>query len=421
MSLPTYFPGWMYLYFAGFGSIALVLVALVFWTWMKVNRLANGYLRTALKWNMVGYIFMFSASWFACGIGAGPGNLLSTDLSMHNPFLATMGPSPGCSPPSPGGPVCWLDSVHYSMGLIQEKDGPTHMNNRQFPGFRSPGAQARYMCAYDTVMEKWPVPYQTLTVYSQLGKTHIIECGLAGSAPLIFLSGFGASSTMWVPMIERLSQAHHLFALDTIGDQGKSILNRKLRAASEYVLWLEEVMRELKFEKISIVGFSQGGWIAMNFAIHAPEHVDQLILISPNAGFVPVSPRFLLRLVRMAVFPTKSNIHNWARWNSTAWDYDKPYFQLLFEQMRAGMKSKISGVLPITFTDEELSSLSMPVLMLVGEQEIVNDAKAAIQRGQALVPEFEAEVIPNARHMLPFDQPQLVCEHILEFLTTKRN
>jgi hypothetical protein len=91
MSLPTYFPGWMYLYFASFGSIALVLVALVFWTWMKVNRLADGYLRTALKWNMVGYIFVFSASWFACGIGAGPGNLLSLDASMHNPFLATMG------------------------------------------------------------------------------------------------------------------------------------------------------------------------------------------------------------------------------------------------------------------------------------------------------------------------------------------
>src|SRR6266511_3323438 len=115
------------------------------------------------------------------------------------------------------------------------------------------------------------VPYQTLTVSSELGKTHIIECGLADSLPLILLSGFGASSTMWVPMIEMLSQNHHLFALDTIGDQGKSILNRKLSAASEYVLWLEEVIRELKFEKIAIVGFSQGGWIALNFAVHAPE------------------------------------------------------------------------------------------------------------------------------------------------------
>jgi hypothetical protein len=80
----------MYLYFAIFGFSALVLFALVFWTWMKVNRLTDGFLRTALKWNAVGYVFLFIASRFACGIGAGPGNLLSLDASMHNPFLASM-------------------------------------------------------------------------------------------------------------------------------------------------------------------------------------------------------------------------------------------------------------------------------------------------------------------------------------------
>lgn len=91
MNVPAYFPAWMYLYFAAFGSIALILVALVFWTWMKVNQLAIGYLRTALKWNLFGYFWLFCAAWFACGIGAGPGNLLSLDESMHHPFLATMG------------------------------------------------------------------------------------------------------------------------------------------------------------------------------------------------------------------------------------------------------------------------------------------------------------------------------------------
>ena len=90
MSLPPHFPEWMYLYFAVFGSTVLILVTLVFWAWMKVNHAASGQLRAALKWNAVGYFFLFIASWFACGIGAGPGNLLSLDASMHNPFLASM-------------------------------------------------------------------------------------------------------------------------------------------------------------------------------------------------------------------------------------------------------------------------------------------------------------------------------------------
>ena len=86
MSLSPHFPEWMYLYFAVFGSTALILVTLVFWTWMKVNHAASGQLRAALKWNAVGYGFLFIASWFACGIGAGPGNLLSSGCLHAQPI-----------------------------------------------------------------------------------------------------------------------------------------------------------------------------------------------------------------------------------------------------------------------------------------------------------------------------------------------
>jgi hypothetical protein len=124
MNLPVHFPAWMYLYFATFGSIALILLALVFWTWIKVNRLAQGDLRTALKWNAVGYVFLFIAQWFACGIGAGPGNLLSLDASMHNPFLASMSAVSGMFA-SVSGWVCLLVGQHKLLeGLDKKKEVP---------------------------------------------------------------------------------------------------------------------------------------------------------------------------------------------------------------------------------------------------------------------------------------------------------
>lgn len=88
MRLPAEFPTWMFLYFAVFGSIALVLVALIYWTWMKTTKWTTGALRSGLAWNAVGTSLLFSATWFACGIGAGPGNLLSSDQAIHRPFLA---------------------------------------------------------------------------------------------------------------------------------------------------------------------------------------------------------------------------------------------------------------------------------------------------------------------------------------------
>jgi hypothetical protein len=95
VNVPPYFPTWMYLYFASLGTLALVLVAALFWTWMRSTRLSRGYLRAALQWNAVGYLFLFSAVWFACGIGAGPGFLLSTDPARHQPLLAAAAAAAG--------------------------------------------------------------------------------------------------------------------------------------------------------------------------------------------------------------------------------------------------------------------------------------------------------------------------------------
>ncbi|MCK4429782.1 MAG: hypothetical protein KAW19_00620 [Candidatus Aminicenantes bacterium] len=83
MNFPASHPLWMWLYFGVFGSAGVILFALIVWNWMKLLKLAEGYLRSASKWSMIGYMFLFFAAWFACGIGGSPGNLLSTNPDTH--------------------------------------------------------------------------------------------------------------------------------------------------------------------------------------------------------------------------------------------------------------------------------------------------------------------------------------------------
>ena len=78
------FPTWVWLYFGTFGTVGAVLFTLVVWYWMKVLNLAEGSLRSAAKWNMVGLMFLFIAAYFACGIGGPPGSLLSHDQLTHD-------------------------------------------------------------------------------------------------------------------------------------------------------------------------------------------------------------------------------------------------------------------------------------------------------------------------------------------------
>jgi hypothetical protein len=82
-------PLWMWLYFGIFGSAGTILFTLIVWHSMKVHALVKVYQRSAARWSMVGYMFLFIAAWFACGIGGPPGNMLSPDPAARNVFLAS--------------------------------------------------------------------------------------------------------------------------------------------------------------------------------------------------------------------------------------------------------------------------------------------------------------------------------------------
>ncbi|MBU0545838.1 hypothetical protein KKA13_01115 [Patescibacteria group bacterium] len=84
MNFPSSHPDWMWLFFAISAIIGTILFILVIWNWMKVYKLSDGPLRSATKWSAFGYMFLFFGQWFACGIGAPPGNMLSSDIATQS-------------------------------------------------------------------------------------------------------------------------------------------------------------------------------------------------------------------------------------------------------------------------------------------------------------------------------------------------
>jgi hypothetical protein len=88
MNFPLTHPVWMWLYFGAFGTMGIILFILVTWSWMKYYAAVKGNLRSAARWTAIGYMFLFFAEWFACGIGGPPGNMLSSNLETHSFFGA---------------------------------------------------------------------------------------------------------------------------------------------------------------------------------------------------------------------------------------------------------------------------------------------------------------------------------------------
>lgn len=77
--------------------------------------------------------------------------------------------------------------------------------------------------AYDAVLAKWPDGTVPMALESDYGTTHINACGPQDGAPVILLPGGGATSTVWFGNVSALSAHNRVYAVDLIGEAGRSI------------------------------------------------------------------------------------------------------------------------------------------------------------------------------------------------------
>jgi pimeloyl-ACP methyl ester carboxylesterase len=72
---------------------------------------------------------------------------------------------------------------------------------------------------------------------------------------------------------------------------------------------------------------------------------------------------------------------------------------------------------PYVLPEEELKKISTPTLLLIGDKEILYDAEQAIKRAEELLENIQTALIPNANHMVSWEQTELVNSNILNFLS----
>ena len=72
---------------------------------------------------------------------------------------------------------------------------------------------------------------------------------------------------------------------------------------------------------------------------------------------------------------------------------------------------------PYALPDEEPKKLKTPTLLLLGDHEILYEVDQAIKRAEGLVENIQTAIIPNASHMVNWEQTRLAKSHILDFLS----
>jgi pimeloyl-ACP methyl ester carboxylesterase len=103
---------------------------------------------------------------------------------------------------------------------------------------------------------------------------------IAGSGPAVLLiHGITSSADTWRPAMEVLAGEHTVIAPDLLG-HGASAKPRGDYSLGAYASGVRDLLAALGHDRVTVVGHSLGGGVAMQFAYQFPERTQRLVLVS---------------------------------------------------------------------------------------------------------------------------------------------
>jgi pimeloyl-ACP methyl ester carboxylesterase len=283
------------------------------------------------------------------------------------------------------------------------------------------------MAAYAAVLAEWPVPFEALDVPTRLGPTHVIASGPTDAPPLVLLPSFAGTATVWRLNVAELSRRYRTYAVDVVGQPGKSVANQRLRNRRQYANWLSDLLDGLGIARTSIVGSSFGGFLALNQALLTPARVDRVVLISPAGSFVGLSWKFVfvmrtapLRrwLRRVTGDKRRPDITDLSLRGTMRPPRDEPWRALMSVTMAESPTVSITNA--TVFSRAQLRRIRAPTLLLIGDAERLYAPAETIALAQQRVPGLQGAVVPDADHIAAMAQPDEVNARIIGFLQSAR-
>lgn len=219
---------------------------------------------------------------------------------------------------------------------------------------------------------------------------HFIEQGQG--QPLILLHGNGESCDYFEHQIPYFSKDYRVIAIDTRG-HGQSPRGEKPFTIAQFAEDLHDFMDESDIEKAVLLGFSDGGNIALTFALKYPERVDKMILDGANLFPRGVKPlyqwpiEFGYRIAKL--FSKKSE--------------------------KAKQNAEMLGLMvnEPNIDPAELSRLTMPVLVVAGNNDMIKDAHTRLIHNN--LPNAQLSIL-EGDHFVANKHPEAFNKVVVEFL-----
>jgi pimeloyl-ACP methyl ester carboxylesterase len=256
-----------------------------------------------------------------------------------------------------------------------------------------------------------------------------VEHDLTGAGPpVVLIHSDVADARLWDAQVEALAPTHRVVTYDRPGF-GRSPLPP---GPFSQVADLRGLLDGLGLERVSLVGCSGGGNVALDFVLTHPERVDRLVLVAPGlAGWdwsaeMEAADEEETRLFEAGddAGAAEAQVRTWAdgqrhpeEVDPALREYTREAVLRSYAHYRAALESGEPGPAerPDPPASERLGDVRAPTLVVIGEAD-VEDLHGVADRLVAGIPDARKEVVADAAHMLPMERPDELNRRLLEFL-----
>ena len=263
---------------------------------------------------------------------------------------------------------------------------------------------------------------------------------IAGSGPvLLLIHGIGDNSVAWEPVHSQLARRFTVIAPDLLG-HGQSDKPRADYSVAAYANGMRDLLSVLDIDRVTVIGHSRGGGVAMQFAYQFPQLVERMILV--GAGGVTKDVNLALRLAALPgggealallrlplVLPTLnvagqligsvigstgpgSDIPNALRILA---DLPEPTASAAFRRTLRAVVDWRGQV--VTMLDRCYLTESVPVQLVWGDQDVVIPVSHA-NMAHAAMPGSRLEIFPGAGHYPFHHDPLRFIDLVEQFIDT---
>lgn len=284
------------------------------------------------------------------------------------------------------------------------------------------------------VVDAGPVPelqFRTIHGYRRAYR-------IAGSGPaLLLIHGIGDNSTAWEPVHARLARRFTVIAPDLLG-HGRSDKPRADYSVAAYANGMRDLLSVLDIERVTVVGHSLGGGVAMQFAYQFPQLVDRLILVGAGGvtkdvnialrfAALPVGSEALALLRLPLVLPALQTIGRLLGnvVGSTGIGRDIPNALRILADLpeptaSAAFTRTLRAVVDwrgqvVTMLDRCYLTESVPVQLIWGQQDVVIPVSHA-HMAHAAMPGSRLEIFTESGHFPFHDDPDRFIDLVEEFI-----